>query len=149
MQRRIWVVPFLLLFALSAAGFQQTPAEAGHVPYTDHQQSMLGLMRTIATIEFSEFSDRGSYASWPTLLQHQSVYLNDWLTRYGPASATGKGTLQHFADLPEILPGMKLRLNVNADGHGFSVLLEDATDKNGFAFVGDERGTIRESKYIY
>jgi hypothetical protein len=149
MQRQILVSSILLLFALSVNGFQQTPTDAGRSPYTDKQLTMLGLVRSINTIEVSEQSEHGSYATWPTLLQHQADYLNDWLTRFGSAPPAGKETPRYFSDLPEILPGMKLRLNVNADGHGFTVLLEDAQDKNGFAFVGDERGIIRESKYIY
>ena len=148
MQRRILLFLVLLLSALCASGFQQTLPEAGHAPYSNKQMAMLGLMRSIITVEVSEQSEHGSYATWPVLLQHQADYLNDWLARFGSADL-GKDAPQHFSDLPEVLPGMKLRLNVNADGNGFTVLLEDATDKRGFAFVGDERGIIRESNYIY
>jgi hypothetical protein len=54
----------------------------------------------------------------------------------------------HFGALPEILPGLNLRLNVHTDGHGYDVLLEDATDKNGYAGLSDERAAIRECQWI-
>ena len=148
MQRRILVLPFLMLFALCASGFQQIPQEVGRVPYTDKQATMLGLVRTINTFEVSNYPN-GPYESWPALLQRNSSEFDEWLARNWPTPTTAKENQQHFSSLPEILPGIKLRLSVNADGRGYTVLLEDAKDKNGFAFVSDERGIIRESKYIY
>jgi hypothetical protein len=50
--------------------------------------------------------------------------------------------------MPEILPGWNLRLNVQADGKGYVVLLADTNDKTGLAWVSDESGVIRNSKYI-
>jgi hypothetical protein len=46
------------------------------------------------------------------------------------------------------LPGWNLRLNVNADGQGYVLLLEDTADKTGYAALIDERGAIRECKYL-
>jgi hypothetical protein len=142
-------MPILLLFALCAAGFEQTPADVDHRPYTEQQAAMLGLMRTINTFEYSDFSRSGSYDPWPVLLERNSSEFREWLARFGTALGERKEVPAHFAGLPEVIPGWKLRLNVTADGHGFTALLEDAHDKNGFAFVTDERGIIRESKYIY
>lgn len=53
-----------------------------------------------------------------------------------------------FGGGPEVLPGFGLRLNAHKDGQGFDVLLEDTTDKTGFAVLSDERGIIRESKWL-
>jgi len=53
-----------------------------------------------------------------------------------------------FADMPEILPGYGLRFNVHSDGQGYDVLLEDATDKDGYAALSDERAVIRECKWL-
>jgi hypothetical protein len=50
--------------------------------------------------------------------------------------------------MPEILPGHNLRFNVHSDGQGYDVLLEDATDKSGYAALSDERGVIRECKAL-
>jgi hypothetical protein len=55
----------------------------------------------------------------------------------------------HFMKSPEILPGWTLRLNVTQGGKGYDLLLEDATDKEcGYAAATDERGVIRQSKWI-
>ncbi len=104
----------------------------------------LGLLRTINTAEVVELQNYGSYASWQTLLAHQSKYVNEFLTMNYPEEAN----LQ-FADVPEILPGWNLRMNMHADGQGYDVLLRDMTDKKcGYAAVTDENAVIRQSKTI-
>lgn len=138
--RRIVLIPFLLLFALSASGFQQTP-DATAKSIDETHAKMVGLVRTIITIELSEQADHGSYATWPVLLQHHSEEFNDWLTRFWSPE-----TPQRFSDLSEVLPGLKLQLIT--DGRSYMLLLQDTQDKDGFAFVGDQSGIIRESKYI-
>lgn len=143
MQRRILFIPFLLLFALCANGYQQPPANDAAISPDEIHARMLGLMRSIITVEVSEQSEHDSYATWPMLLQHQSSYFNDWLNRFWPAE-----TPQRFSDPPEVLPGLKLRLTLSADGRSYMLLLQDVRDKQGFAFVGDESGIIRESRYV-
>ena len=54
----------------------------------------------------------------------------------------------HFRETQEILRERKLRLNVNTDGQGYIVFLEDAADKTGFASVSDESGIIRLCKFL-
>jgi len=61
-------------------------------------------------------------------------------TRNDPQFARSSG--------PEIPSGWSLRLNVTADGKTYDLLLEDTTDKCGYAAVTDERGIIRQSKAI-
>ena len=100
----------------------------------------IGFLRTINTAEAGDFSRHGSYASWQTLLAHEPEYLNAWLSTYYPNL--------HFGALPEILPGLNLRLTVHADGQGYDVLVEDVGDTNGYAGLSDERGIIRECKWL-
>jgi hypothetical protein len=50
--------------------------------------------------------------------------LNGWLARYYSREANA-----HFGEMPEILPAWNLRLSVQANGHGYVVLLEDTTTK--------------------
>ncbi len=148
MRRRILLIAVLFLFALGAAGFQQGQTVGGQQPYNERQAKILGLIRTINTIETVDFYQYGSYAPWPVLLERHSSELSGWLARNWPAQTNRQEAPLRFADLPEILPGWKLRLNLNADGHsGYFVLMEDTQDKHGFAFVSDERGIIRECKY--
>ena len=149
MQRQIFLIAALFLFAVGATGFHQSQTDAGQQRYTDQQARMLGLMRTINTLEVvGDFGHYGSYTPWPVLMKRHSDELNGWLARNWPEETSRQEAPLRFADQPEVLPGMRLRLNLNADGRGYSVLIEDIQDKHGFAFVSDERGIIRESKYI-
>ena len=106
-----------------------------------HDQGLLvGLVRTINTAEVTDLSKYGSYSSWQTLLSRNAEYFNGWLKSLYPNV--------HFGDTAEILPGWNLRLNVNPDGQGYILLLEDTADKDGFAAVTDERGVIRLCKWL-
>ncbi len=105
--------------------------------------AVLGLVRTINTIEATERIEYGSYAPWPILLAHQQE-LNGWLKRFYSSGEPDT----HFSDMPEILPGWNLRLNVQTDGQGYVLLLNDASDKDGFPRVSDESGLIRHCKAL-
>jgi hypothetical protein len=104
----------------------------------------LGLLRTINTAELVERNKYGSYASWQILLAHHGEYFNEWLARNYPQADNVR-----LADIPEILPGLNLRLNAHADGQGYDVLLEDTTDKTGYAVLSDERAAIRECNWLH
>jgi hypothetical protein len=107
-----------------------------------HDHALLvGFVRTINTAELDELSTYSAYASWQTLLAHQQRFFNEWPARFYSQDAN-----VHFGSTPEILPGWNLRLNVQTDGKGYVALLEDASDKNGYAAVADESGVIRECK---
>ena len=105
---------------------------------------MLGLVRTINTLEVTEISQYGSYEPWPNLLAHHQEDFNSWLKRF---YSSNEPNVQ-FRDAPEILPEWNLRLNVQADGKGYVLLLNDPSDKTGFAWVSDESGIIRECNTI-
>jgi hypothetical protein len=94
-------------------------------------------MRTINTLEVSDFYECGSYASWQTFLEHHEKDLNGWL-----AKVYSREPNVHFGGTPEILPGWNPRLNVQTDGQGYVVVLEDLQEKSGYA------GIIRECKYL-
>lgn len=133
---------FLLALGTLAPQFAQNAPTDEEKSNKDHA-ILLGLVRTINTAEVANFSNYGSFASWQILLAHYPDYFNKWL-----ADMYSQGGNAHYGEMPEILPGWKLRLNVQADGRGFVVLLEDASDKDGFAAVSDERGVIRVCKYL-
>jgi len=149
MRRQILLIAALFLFAVGTAGFQQVATDGSQQPYNEKQARMLGLMRTINTLEVvADFGHYGSYTPWLVLMESHSDELSGWLARNWPEETSRQEAPLRFADQPEVLPGMRLRLNLNADGRGYSVLIEDIQDKHGFAFVSDERGIIREGKYI-
>ena len=143
---RIIASTVLLLLALGTLPpqFAQDATTNAKNPSVERHATMLGLVRTINTLGVTDLSEYGSYAQWPFLLAHHQKDFDAWLKRFGPSGVPNA----HFSDMPEILPGWNLRLNVQADGKGYVLLLNDASDKTGFAWVSDESGIIRECKYL-
>ena len=135
------VVLLVLFLGVLTPQFAQDTLNNPPKPDLIRRVRALGLLRTINTAEVTELYKYGSYAPWQSLLAHQS--LNEWLARIYPQEANLR-----FGDAPEILPGLNLRLNVHTDGQGYDILLEDATDKTGYAVLTDERGVIRECKWL-
>jgi len=142
--RIIWST-LLLVMALGsqASQFAQNTSAGAQEPDMEKRATMISLVRTINTLEATDFSQYGSYESWQTLRERHLRDLDGWLARFYSSKANA-----HFGDMPEILAGWGLRLNVNADGQGYVLVLEDTADKTGYAAVSDERGVIRECKYI-
>jgi hypothetical protein len=142
-RHRMLLSTVLLILALGTVA-PQFAQDISNFPTVDEKRSLLiGLVRTINTAEVMERDKYGSYGSWRTLLEHQQGYLNPWLEKFYFPDAN-----VHFGDVPEILPGWNLRLNVHTDGQGYDLLLEDGTDKNGFAALSDERGVIGECRWL-
>ena len=143
--RIIWST-LLLVMALGsqAAPLAQNTSAGAQEPDMGKRATILGLVRTINTLEITDFSQYGSYESWQTLRERHLRDLDGWLARFYSSSKADV----HFGDMPEILPGWGLRLNVNADGQGYVLVLEDTTDKTGYAALSNERGVIRECKYL-
>jgi hypothetical protein len=96
-------------------------------------------------VEVIELSDFGAYAPWPILLAHHQEDFNRWRRKKLYSSDEPNA---RFSEMPEILPEWNLRLNVQADGKGYVLLLADTSDNPGFAWVSDESGIIRDSKYF-
>jgi hypothetical protein len=138
----IWSVVLLVMaLGTSASQLPQDVRTSGGENLQDESRATtLGFLRTINSAEALEFDNQGSYASWQTLLEHQGEYLNSWLATYVPKA--------HFGNLPEVLPGMDLRLDAHADGRGYDAVVEDLKDKNGYAGLSDERGIIRECTFL-
>src|SRR6476646_10649368 len=136
--RRIVLSTVLLALALGTSKSHLAQGASAGTSQADEQNRThalaLGFLRTVNTAEAEDFSKYGSYASWQTLLEHQPQYLNGWVARF-----YAHGGNVHFGELPEILPGLSLRLNVHADGSGYDVLVEDLSDRSGYAGLSDER----------
>jgi hypothetical protein len=133
----------LLALAIPVSQFAQDASIGPEKADLERHASMVGLIRTINTMEVIEQVTYGSFASWKTLLAHQEQPLNQWLS-----GVYSRDPNVHFGSTPEILPGWNLRLMVQTDGQGYLLLLEDAKDKTGYAATSDERGVIRECKYL-
>jgi hypothetical protein len=141
---RVIVGACLVSLAFGPLQFAQDNPNTAKNPNVERQIDMLGLVRTVNTIEVVEVTESGSYASWPILLAHHQEDLNEWLKSvYSSVEPNA-----HYGDMPEILPGWNLHLNVQADGKGYVLLLADTSDQTGLAWVSDESGMIRQSKFI-
>jgi hypothetical protein len=141
----------ILVGALVAFLGIQTPQFAQDsstdVAKADHARRAIaiGLLRTINTAEVSYRQKNGSFATWQTLLSSEPKLFDGFLSVVNQRENPNL----HFSDLPEVLPGWNLRLNVHSDGRGFDVMLKDTTDeKCGYAALTDESGLIRQSKVI-
>ena len=141
---RIFVISFFLLLALGPLQFAQDAPTSVKNPNAERQAATLGLVRTINTIEVNEVTDYGAYAPWSILFAHHQEELNGWLKRFYSSSEPNA----RYGDMPEILPGWNLRLNVQANGKGYVLLLDDSNDKTGFAWVSDESGLIRKCEAL-
>jgi hypothetical protein len=147
MKKSWFVVTGILLMLLprvmNSQNAQDVSNDAGNSD-RPRREFAIALLRTINTAEVVDQSTYGSYSSWQTLLAHNVKYFDKFLTmnRQQPPNI-------NFADLPEILPGWSLRLNVHADGQGYDLLLRDMTDKKcGYAAGTDENAVIWQSKWI-
>jgi len=138
----------LVLGVLPPQFAQDTPKDCAIPDQQSPVHSLMGgFIRTVNTAELTYHAQRGSYGSWQDLLANQQQYLNGWLAQFYPQFYPQAPNI-HFGGLPEVLPGLNLRLNVAPDGRNYVVLVEDAADKTGFAFVSDERGMIRYCNFI-
>jgi hypothetical protein len=142
---RIILNTVLLVLAVGTltSQFAQDASTGPEKPDLERRAILVGLVRTINTAEVTELYTYGSYASWQTLLTHHQQEMNQWL-----ATVYSRDPNVRFGAAPEILPGWNLRLIVPPDGTGWVVLLEDVKDKTGYAALSDERGVIKECKYI-
>ena len=146
--RRALITTGLLLFIIGVNGVESAQTEVVQTSRKQEQVKMLGLVRTICTFEEQDLGQYGSYSSWPDLLKHNPSEFNGWLARLFPTETSRRENPLHFVAALEVLPGWKLRLSLGADAHSYSVLLEDMRDRQGFAYFSDERGIIREGRYI-
>ena len=147
-KHRILLSTVLLMLALGVLTPQFAQDVSTNAEKTDqeklHRALGMGLVRTITTAEVIELSKYGSYAEWPTLLVHQQEHFNEWLSSFYPQEVN-----QRFSDVPEILPGYGLRLNVHADGHGYDLRLEDTAAKPSYAAFSDESGVIWQGEPLH
>jgi hypothetical protein len=137
------ILSVVLVLGIQVTQFAQDTSNTNYKADLEEHESMVGLVRTINTLESADFLQSGSYESWHALLDRHSTDLNRWLATFYP-----HGSNAHFEDAREIFPGWSLRLNLNADGQGYVLVLEGTADKVGYAVLSDERGVGRECRYI-
>jgi hypothetical protein len=100
-QRIVWST-LLLVFALAseASQFGRNTSTGVQAPGMGRRASMVGLVRTISTIEVTDFSQYGAYESWQTLRERHLRDLNEWLVRFPSREAN-----VHFGDSQKSCPG--------------------------------------------
>jgi len=94
---------FLLVSALGVLTpqFAQDAPTGAEKPDLERRSNMFCLVRTINTLEATDFDEYGSYESWQTLLERHRRDLNGWLAKF-----YSQETKVHFGDMPEILGGI-------------------------------------------
>ncbi|MGB8325771.1 MAG: hypothetical protein WCE52_22620 [Candidatus Acidiferrum sp.] len=138
----------LLLFGLflTTAEAQKKNTIAPANREQERRSFAMNVARAINGAEANYKKTHQTYATWDTLLGAGdfSESGTKWSSETFPTVAHamyGRG--------PEIVAGWKLRLTISANGNAYDLLLEDANDpKCGYAIVSDERGQIRESKFL-
>jgi len=110
---------------------------------------MARVVRTIDTAEVLYNSKHASLRSWQALLADQEgeEHFNAWLARFHAPFYRQAATVG-FAGLPEVLPGRRHPLLVEKEGQSYLLFVEDFTDKSGFAYPGDERGIVRDCRFL-
>jgi hypothetical protein len=106
----------------------------------------INLVRAIIAAETNYKKNYGVYTTWENLLGNGDF--SDTGTKWAPESlpAVAHAT---YGRGPEIVPGWKLRLSVSKEGAAYDLLLEDVSDpKCGYAVGSDERGQLRQGKYV-
>jgi hypothetical protein len=144
-RRAALIVALFILAAAEPISSQNTRDQATDPDHAMHSLAV-NLLRAINTAEMDYKNAHGVYAAKDALLASEEFTGRGmaWAVKNDPQLANAR-----LSNGPEVLPGWSLRLNLAADGNGYVVLLEDATDKSyGYAAVTDERGVIRQSKTI-
>jgi hypothetical protein len=148
MKRMGRMAGFVLIAGLSlcssAARGQNTPAVSGREQ--QRRSLAMNLLRALNNAEADYKKKHATFANWDALLAEG--YFSETGTKWG-SSDFPTVTQAMYSRGAEIVPGWKLRLNVSNNGKSYDALVEDATDpKCGYAGMTDERGMIRQSKFI-
>jgi hypothetical protein len=112
----------------------------------ERRSFVINLARALNSAEADYKSKHGAYANWDTLLG--MGYFTDTGTKWASSEFP---TVAHalYSRGPEIVPGWKLRLRLSNNGNSYDLVLEDVTDpKCGYAAFSDERGLIRQGKFV-
>lgn len=134
------------LSSLAPAAWPQKSAPTVSDRELQRRSFAMNFLRALNAAEFDYKKKHAVFANWDALLAEG--YFSETGTKWGSEDFP---TVTHamYSRGPEIVPGWKLRLTVSNGGKSYDVLVEDATDpKCGYAGVTDERGVIRQSKFI-
>ena len=143
------IAGFLTLVLLGAWAVPSNPQKNPLPAATrenERRSFAVNVLRAINASELDYKKQHAVYANWEAL--YNNGYFSSAGTKY---ISEDFPTVSHalYGNTLEIVPGWKLRLNVSGSGKAYDAILEDANDlKCGFAAVTDERGFIRQSKFV-
>src|SRR3982074_9932 len=98
----------LLLLFLGVPSSGQDSVAAG--PDPQRRTLAVGLVQVIGTVKGPEKAQNGSDVDWPTLRAHHADYFDKCIASFRQQLHGAS-----WGDLPEVLPGLSLRMNVHAD----------------------------------
>jgi hypothetical protein len=137
----------LLLFLASPLFLQ---AQKNTISTAQPEQERRSFARNFATAlnaaEADYFKQHQAYASWDNLLGfgYFSASGTKWASPEFPTVAHAL-----YGSGSEVVPGWRLRLRLSNQDKAYDVSIEDVADmKCGYAVSTDERGAIRQGKFI-
>ena len=144
-------MPAIVMILICGLGSLASPAQRNQATSQvnrdqERRSFAINLVRAINTAEANYKKSHGGFANWDSLLGNGdfSESGTKWASESFPTVAHalyGRG--------PEIVPGWKLRLQLANNGNAYDLLLEDVNDtKCGYAVASDERGQVRQSKFV-
>jgi hypothetical protein len=146
LRRKILFSILLFGLCLTSAWAQKKNTIAPANREQERRSFAMNVARAINAAETNYKKTHQTYATWDILLG-----AGDFSESGTKWSSESFPTVAHamYGRGPEIVAGWKLRLTLSANGNAYDLLLEDANDpKCGYAIVSDERGQIRESKFL-
>jgi hypothetical protein len=146
MRRVLGFILIVGLCSLAPPAWPQGSAPSVSDRELQRRSFALNFLRALNSAEADYKKKHGTFANWDALVAEG--YFTDTGTKWGSADFPTVNQAMYSRGT-EIVPGWKLRLTICNAGKSYDAVVEDATDpKCGFAGVTDERGMIRQSKYI-
>ena len=146
MRRVVGLLLVACLCSAATAAWPQKSAPEVSGRELQRRSFALNFLRALNNAEQDYKKKHATFANWDALLAEG--YFTETGTKWGSPDFPTV-TQAMYSRGTEIVPGWKLRLTISNGGKSYDALVEDATDaKCGYAGVTDERGAIRESKFI-
>lgn len=148
--KRLQIVVVITLITLGLAWGTPARPQKGAIPTAGREQERrsfaINLTRAIQKAEVDYKTKHGTFANWDSLVGNG--YFTSTGTKWASPDFPTVGQALYGGG-PEVVPGWRLRLSISNNGNAYDLLLEDVTDpKCGYASLTDERGRIRQAKFL-
>ena len=136
----------LTLLLVCSPGRAQKNSISTAQPELERRSFAQNFARALNAAEADYFKQHQVYASWDNLMGfgYFSQSGTKWVSSEFPTVAHAL-----YGSGPEIVPGWRLRLHLSNKDRAYDASIEDVNDLQcGYAVTTDERGMIRQGKFI-